>query len=116
MAGDERRIHSRLPLELPLEVHWRDDGGEPHSLRAVTRDVSTGGLYFETEGVRLPGGAIINIDLTLPTGSGIAAVEGRARSECVVTRVVMLPPQGAGGSPDRYGFAVRFRHPLELRY
>ena len=48
MTDQERRKHRRLEIRLPLECsNW---GGQPEvRYRTVTLNVSTGGVYFETE-------------------------------------------------------------------
>lgn len=45
LTSEERRRAQRFPLDLPLEVKWRQDSGEMQK-PATLRDISASGIYF----------------------------------------------------------------------
>ncbi len=61
--GQERRCKGRFDLFLPITVSVR--GGDS-KISAVTRNVSSGGVYFYTEGSSLHEGDAVEFWLTLP--------------------------------------------------
>ncbi len=87
-ASLERRGALRFPIALPVKVkQWI----------GTTRNISTSGLFFETDGI-FSTGAPINLSLLLePQGSG--------NSTCLYChgRVVRAETQG-----EKAGFAVAF--------
>jgi hypothetical protein len=88
----DRRDHQRLDLELPLECRCAADGDQ--AIRAVTKNVSTGGLYFEHDGPKLAAGALIDISLTLPASEGVWPYEGRVRCAARILRSTTIEGQG----------------------
>ncbi len=60
--GQEHRCKGRFDLFLPISVSVL---GSECKLAAVTRDVSSGGLYFYTHG-KLHEGDALHLQLTLP--------------------------------------------------
>ncbi len=116
----ERRSHRRLAIRLPLEC-TADQDGRPHIWRAVTANISTGGLYFEADSLNgmpdLPTAQTLEVELTVPPGEGHFPYEGRVRSVAEVTRRDLLPPNGDGRpARQRVGIAARFRDPLKLSF
>src|SRR5690606_12972522 len=96
----ERRQHRRLAIQLPLECH-RLDGGCSPVLRSNTRDISTGGLYFEAdvpEVASLPTpDTLFTIELTVPPGEGYFPYQGQIRGVAEVLRCEPLAaPSGEG--------------------
>lgn len=45
LTTEERRRAQRFPLDLPLEVKWRENSGEVQQPAAL-RDISANGIYF----------------------------------------------------------------------
>lgn len=99
MDGPERREHRRLGIRLPLEFALR---GREEGLvyRTITRNVSTGGIYFEIEGDRLKKGDKLDVELTVPPGTHFP-YQGRVSTVAQVVRVVPIPP--AKNRPNRDG-------------
>lgn len=117
----ERRLHRRLAIRLPVE-YTVDRDGRPQTSRAVTHNISTGGLYFEADlldGVPhyLPVDIPLEIELTIPPGDGHFPYEGRVRSVAEVIRCDTLRSNGNGRPVrQRLGVAARFRDPLRLAF
>jgi hypothetical protein len=102
-------------MRLPLECRM---AGVVQALRTCTRDISTGGVFFELdvpEPVPRPQvGSALNIDVTVPPGPGHSPYRGRILA---AAEVVRCDPLGDGnGSGDRLGIAARFKQPLQLRF
>ncbi len=113
----ERRAHRRLSISLPLECSPRGSG-PTSAYRTVSINVSSGGLYFETESELFPPGTLLNVELGVPPGDGHFPYPGRVRGLGEVVRVDELSAtQGPGGDrPPRFGVAARFREPLKLGF
>jgi hypothetical protein len=92
----------RLGLALPVTVSGRDERGRAFEEEAATRNISAGGLCFET-GRRLPIGARLRLDIRLS-----AALRPRfgGRVRYLVRAVVCRIENFAG--QDRYRVGVRF--------
>lgn len=95
----ERRTHRRLEIRLPLQYCPVDDTGM-NVCRTVTRNISTGGLYFETDDVDLKPGTLINLELTIPPGEGYSPYQGRITGVGEVMRVD-APDAVSDGCPGR---------------
>lgn len=110
---DERRQHRRLEIRLPMEFSLGEAGGADR-VRTVTRNVSTGGIYFETLPGDLRPGQTFRLALTVPPGDGYFPFTGQVRGEAEVVRIEPRPspPQGH----DRIGVAARFREDLKLDF
>lgn len=115
----ERRQHRRLAIQLSLECH-RLDGEQTSVLRSTTRDISTGGLYFEADvpdGLPLPGAAsLLAVELTVPPGEGHFPYEGQIHSVAEVLRCEPLAATAGKHRSRRVGVAARFREPLKLAF
>jgi len=115
----DRRQHRRLDICLPLECH-RPDRDDPLVLRSTTRNISTGGLYFEAEvsdGLPPPEPeSLLSVELTIPPGEGHFPYEGHVRSVAEVLRCEPLGSPGGEQGPSRMGIAARFREPLKLAF
>jgi len=105
----ERRRHRRLRMSLPLE--YRKVGQPAH--RSVVRDVSTGGIYFETMLDDLREGDLLDIELTIPPGQGHFPYQGRVSSTASVVRTEKLAGQI---SSPRVGVGVAFRKGFKLAF
>ena len=111
----ERRKHRRLQMHLPLEFRrvTESAAGKYHS---VTRDVSTGGIYFETAMDDLRKGELLDIEMTIPPGEGHFPYQGRVSS---VARVVRTEkPSGSAGptANRRMGVGAAFRESFKLSF
>jgi len=115
----ERRHHRRLDIRLPLECCPTSLGPE-RAVRTVTRNISTGGLYFEVdllEDVAAPEvHSLLNIELRVPPGDGYFPYDGKVTSVAEVVRCSPTTPheQRSPQAPTRVGVGARFREPLTL--
>ena len=110
----ERRTHRRLEIRLPLQYCPVDDTGV-NVCRTVTRNISTGGLYFETDDVDLRPGMLIDMELTIPPGEGYSPYQGHITGVGEVVRVDSPDPVLNAGA-RRVGVATRFREGLRLSF
>jgi hypothetical protein len=95
-------------------------------LRGLTGNVSSGGIYFETDltgpeanGFREPGPAgrqLLDMELTVPPGDGHFPYEGRVSTVLEVLRRVDLEASPTADRPRRIGLAGRFHQPLKLTF
>lgn len=92
----------RLGLALPVVVSGRDDRGRAFEETAQTRNISAGGLCFETRR-RLPVGARLVLDIRLSPALR-ARFGGRARYG---VRAVVCRIENFVGE-DRFRVGVRF--------
>ena len=118
---DERREHRRLPIRLPIEF-GPAEGPRDTTFRAITANISTGGLYFEVElvdGTCPPAPhSVVDVDLTVPAGEGHFPYDGRIRSSAEVLRCETLEANGSSSITHhrRVGVAARFCEPLQLAF
>lgn len=82
------------------------------AIRAITRNVSPHGLYFETPCVDLKAGSTIDVQLTVPPGEGYFPYAGRVNGTAEILRVDLIP--GYDTTPARIGVAARFSNTLKL--
>lgn len=117
----DRRQSRRQEVRYPLECRASAAGWE-HSLRAVTRNISTGGVAFEMD---LLGGmarprehSLLDIELMVPPGEGHFPYQSSIRSVAEVLRCdsISNPPQEGGDGRERMRIAARFREPLKLTF
>jgi hypothetical protein len=106
VAFQERRRTSRLPLQVPIVLRWRN-GSEMREARTVSEDVSSQGVYFSLpEGIK--DGTTVEIEMTLPSQ---VALSGPSRVRCVgrVQRCEQEEGAKAGMavSINRYEFIYR---------
>ncbi|UCD28292.1 MAG: PilZ domain-containing protein [Planctomycetota bacterium] len=118
---EERRQHRRLNIRLPLECYPAGTERE-RVLRTVTRDISTGGMYFEMplfSEVSVPKiNSLLDVELTVPPGDGYFPYVGHVRSVAEVVRCEPLPAN-EGSQPDlpsHIGVAAKFHEPLKLNF
>ncbi len=117
----DRRQHRRLDIRLPLDCVPVDNGSD-RAFRSTTRNISTGGLYFETDladRALLPREhSLVNIELTVPPGQGHFPYQGQVSSVAEVLRHEPLetPASAVPNGSARFGVAVRFREPLKLKF
>ncbi len=109
----ERRKHRRLQLAFPIRFSARSAGGANLHGQGMTLDISSGGLYFETDLAHLPPArSEISVSLTVPrpTDLGESAVflSGRA----TILRTCALDSRSRHHTGARWAVAVRFEaHP-----
>lgn len=113
-AHIERRAHRRMEIRLPVECR-ADVASETSIVRSITRDVSTGGMSFESDAADFQVGDRLRIDLTVPPAEGVSPYQGRASCRAEVLRVHRIPAAGAG-SIERHLIATRFLGKLRLEY
>ena len=99
-------------MSLPLEYR---KAGQPSTQlhRSVVRDVSTGGIFFETMLDDLREGDLLDIELTIPPGQGHFPYQGRVSSTASVVRTEKLAGQIT--SP-RVGIGAAFRKGFKLAF
>ena len=115
MNQPERRQHRRLNIRLPLECC--PVGGDLGSVRrTVTSNISTGGLYFETDATDLRAGQDLQMELTVPPGDGYFPYYGRVTGVGKVVRVSPLSVDGGGQTGARAGVAAQFSENLKLSF
>lgn len=113
-SKQERRKHRRLDIRLPLQYCGGADSGVD-VCRTVTRNISTGGLYFETDDPELRPGTVIEMELTIPPGEGHSPYQGRITSVAEVIRVDDLGPTSSAAT-RRIGVATHFCNSLKLAF
>ena len=113
---DERRAHRRLDITLPLDCASADPDQE-FACRAVTRNIGSGGVCFETSAEGFMCGSAWKLALTVPPGEGHFPYTGQVQGLAEVLRVDQLPANDATGLGERrFAVAARFREPLKLRF
>jgi hypothetical protein len=123
--GMDRRRHRRLAIRLPVEC-WLRGRGREGTLRAVTANISTGGVYFEAELVNghrelLSENSpveedLLELELTIPPGEGHFPYERQVRSVVQIVRRDDMPAEGGRGGQGRIGLAGRFNEPLKFGF
>ncbi len=115
----EHRQDRRLDIRLPLEWHCLKSGAGG-GLRSNTRNISTGGLYFEADiSDDLPPPetrSLLSVELTIPPGEGYFPYEGRVRGVAEVLRCELLDSSSGVQGSRRVGVAARFKEPLKLAF
>jgi hypothetical protein len=94
-SDEERRRARRFPMELPVKVTLHGTGGVTEA-EARTRNVSSGGLYFNADW-EVKVGSAIDFVLTLPKAITLST---DVRVQCV-GRVVRVDPPAADQTRDR---------------
>lgn len=111
MVDQERRQHRRLQIQLPLEF-YPESSGRQSTYRTITRDISSGGIYFEVdhEPVHEPleAGTEIHLELTVPPGAHFP-YEGRVKATASVVRIEPADDT-PDGRPNRFGIGARLEH------
>jgi hypothetical protein len=93
MSFQERRHSKRFDLGVRLTVQWTDHSGQREA-HAVTKDVSSAGVYFYLPEA-IPKGTPVEIEMTLPTQITLGAPV-RVRCNGRIQRCVLKPGQSAG--------------------
>lgn len=103
-AGVDRRQHQRLDLTFPVTSRGNADLTGGREIRTRTRNVSAGGIYFESAEAPFDVGERIDVELVVPAAEGVSRRPGKARSRAEVIRIDRL----GGNGQARYGVAARF--------
>ncbi|MCP4250908.1 MAG: PilZ domain-containing protein [bacterium] len=114
----ERRAHPRAQIELSVGCCLSDAPGVV-VCRGLSRDVSSGGLYFRTNSEALITDALVDVELAVPPGAGHFSYPGTVRGTGKVMRLDDLPPASGGGDESeqsRFGVAAKFHQPLALAF
>jgi len=106
----ERRSHPRLELRMPLELVGPGVGP---TMRAETRNVSSGGIYFVAPAGEWRCGQELELTLAVPPGIGYSPYGGHVTGSAEILRI---EPVETREGTHRVGIAVRFRHPLRLAF
>jgi len=104
VTAEDRRRTQRFPLDLPLEVKWREQAGEAHK-PAVLQDISANGIFFMVDRALQP-----DSKLEFYVRLQIEGAPEAVQLHCVgsVVRVVPNPAEpnkvGIGARIERYRF------------
>ena len=109
----EWRAYRRLETMLQVELAPIESDGQA-VCRGVTRNVGSGGLYFETDTDQFSPGSIWRLALTVPPGEGHFPYAGQVQGVAEVLRVDDLAVVSPAGR--QFGVAACFREPLKLRF
>jgi hypothetical protein len=117
MIRQERRKDRRLDIRLPVECSFPGQARSA-AYRTVTLNVSTGGLYFETEAIDIRPGMLVRFELTVPPGDGHFPYQGRVTGLGEVVRVAPLRSKldAAGLTRNWVGVGTRFKENLKLSF
>ncbi len=104
-SGIERRVHPRIPLNLPVRISTIDPETDVATRRPFFRasrewcaNVSRGGVFIRTEEPFSPGRRVL-IELTLPDGRAIDSVG----------RIAWIKrPLARSEQPDAEGIGIEF--------
>ncbi|MBN1805417.1 MAG: PilZ domain-containing protein [Sedimentisphaerales bacterium] len=112
MERNERRKTRRLGARFDLSYH---EVGSP-AYRAYigsTLNVSTGGLYFETQDRQIKPGSLLEVDLSIPPERGVLEFGGKISGFAKVLRTDIIADEHS--TDMRRGIAVRFCRTPALR-
>ena len=107
MDRDERRKYKRLGAKFDLS--YREVGSatdRTHS--ACTVNVSTGGLYFETEDKAFKPGSLLELELSIPPERGLLEFGGKISGFARVLRTEIISDADRELNLDKHGMAVQF--------
>lgn len=99
---DDRRTDRRLELHMPIEVA----GPEHAPVRAVTRNICTGGFYVELEQCEFAPGEEVRIEMTVPAEAGVSPSPAKAHCRGSIARIVKI--RRSSKNDARIGVAIRF--------
>ena len=109
----ERRCEDRLSYRLPVE--YRPCGSVGRLRRAITRNVSPGGVQFEATDEDLRRGMELELSLKIPPSPGVAPFETQVST---IAEVIRIDRPADDHQADRDGQRVlvgaRFSRPLRF--
>ena len=85
---EERRKFQRFSLKLPAKITPMAPGEEPETFNLLTRDLSAGGAFFNTE-KPIPRGTRVRLELTVANEflQGLTGAQGHIEVEGTVVSV-----------------------------
>jgi len=109
MEGTERRKYKRLGAK--FDMSCREVGSTiEQSHTGCTVNVSSGGLYFETESATFKPGGLLKVELSIPPKRGLLEFGGRISAFARVLRTDNIF-ESAGDTDltcGKYGVALQF--------
>lgn len=119
-SPEDRRQHRRLAIRLPVECSTSREG-QTRTLKAITANICTGGLYLEVDmgngSSGFPWDGALDVEVIVPPGEGYFPYESRVRNVAQVLRREPLP--ASSDSPEactRMGIAACFKEPFQLSF
>jgi hypothetical protein len=104
----ERRKDRRLDLKVEV-LCTEARGGKRRLCSGRAINISSGGLYFETEEGGFERGSMMDVSIEVPAQAGVLEFGGRIRTMGSVVRTEVLPKSCAGvGASRLYGVALQF--------
>jgi len=121
MVDSEKRKYRRLPISLDLSCRKVGSTSEKWHIGRMM-NVSSGGLYFQTDSGAFEPGSLLNVELSIPPTTGLLEYGGRISGFARVLRADDVSPtedrparlRRGGLSCARYGVAAEFCHSLKL--
>jgi hypothetical protein len=99
----ELRTAPRYSVSLPVCITWRSPGNPQRSLNAVTRDISTRGMFVVAEAAPPEGDLLeFEIDMALEQEAPLVLVRGEGR----VVRTVRVAQQPSGFAVENVWFRL----------
>lgn len=113
----EKRSYRRLDMSLPLEYR-KPKNDDYNLLRSVTKNVSTGGVYFETTDDSLKAGDVLTFELGIPEGDNRFPKNGTISTTGKIIRLTSIAINGDQSStpPARFGVAASFQKGFKLEF
>lgn len=115
--SNEKRVHRRLDMQLPLEYRYAELGAGK-ILQSTTSNISTGGIYFETTDEALQPGDVLAFKVGIPTDDTRFPKHGTISTEGRVVRSRPVDENGNGQNEDitRFGIAAEFQKGFKLLF
>ena len=116
-VSKEKRSYRRLDMRLPLEYH-NPKSKECPFLRSMTKNVSTGGLFFVTTDESLKTGDTLAFELGIPEGDNRFPKNGTISTTGKVIRLTTVTEKSDNGSAPlkRFGVAACFQEGFKLEF
>ena len=104
-------------MQLPLEYR-RPTDIESKMLQSTTKNVSTGGVYFETTDESLEMGDNLAFELGIPEGDNRFPKNGTISTIGEIVRLAPISNESENQSPTitRYGVAAQFQRGFKLEF
>ena len=106
----ELRAVQRFAVNLPVQMSWRAPGQADRPVRGLTRDISTRGMFVQSDAGPSQGQLLeFEIDLALDEFTPLVQVEGEGR----VVRVECQPPAARSSGFAVHNLWFKLREPEE---
>ncbi|MCH9021594.1 MAG: PilZ domain-containing protein [Planctomycetes bacterium] len=111
----EKRQHRRLAIRLSLGYHKMNSETDT-AYHSTTKNVSTGGVYFETTDEGLNPGDILEFEMGVPPGDDRFPRNMTISTTGEIMRRVLLEGEISdnGKSYSRFGVAAQFQQGFDL--